>query len=298
MSLESLLNLIENPDDRTALEQLTAKHPKLTETLTRAQQYEAWAAENWDTDHGMPKVEYRQRQQIADLLRQQAEQGASGMELSELNQWLDGEIKAGRILTPDAVKQQLDAVKADRQWITPVLEETIKSREEQYTKYFGELVNTQAKVATMVPYLNQKHLQEYGTLFNPNDFLTKATEAKATDLEAFYGVYTKDAAAKKAEEAEAARKAEVERLVAEAEARGKKTALQEVALGNNGVNQIPTSDSGPEMGHFQAKLMGLNKVGEGAPKSPVPDGAELGKGTIAAAMARAGDKAEIEGRVN
>ena len=85
---------------------------------------------------------------------------------------------------------------------------------------------------------------------------------------------------------------EIVRQIADARADERKKALQETAMGERG--QMPTSEGGPEMGHFEAKIRGLGVVKD---KSPVPEGAELGRNQISAAMARAGDRAEIEGRV-
>lgn len=290
MSLETLLAAIESADDQAALKALVEKNPKASEVLTRADAMEQWTAENWDAEHKMTKREWRQQQQIASLLEQQAAQGANPMELNELNTWMEDQIKSGRVLAPTAVDDKLKTLREDTSWLKPALETELKTREDNYNKYFSALVNTQAQVATLIPYLNQKHYLEYGELFDPEEFLNKATEAKASDLKSFYQTFTAD-------KAKAKQEAEIEKRIAAARDEERKKTLQDITLGSEGVNRNPVSDGGPEMGHFQAKLMGMTGAKEGAAKSPVPEGAELGKGTIAAAMARAGDRAELEGRV-
>ena len=214
------------------------------------------------------------------------------MDLNELNAHLEQLTKDGKIATAETIKSQIEAIKSDASWLKPALENELKAREQNYSEYFNNMVNAQARFAVEIPYLNQKHMQEYGELFDPNEFLNKATEAKATDLRAFYQQFTAD-------KAEAKRQADITAKIEAARKEERQKVLQEQALGNNGVNQNPASDGAPEMGHFQAKLMaqGTKQEGEGA-KSPVPEGAELGRGQIARAAARAGDLAEAQGRVN
>lgn len=299
-AFEALLAAISDPNDREALNGLAAKNPSLRDYVAtpeerqRMTQVQEWHAANWDDEHEMPKNEWRLKQQVDDLNRLLAESRTAGdpMDLNELNAHLEQLTKDGKIATAETIKSQIEAIKSDASWLKPALENELKAREQNYSEYFNNMVNAQARFAVEIPYLNQKHMQEYGELFDPNEFLNKATEAKATDLRAFYQQFTAD-------KAEAKRQADITAKIEAARKEERQKVLQEQALGNNGVNQNPASDGAPEMGHFQAKLMaqGTKQEGEGA-KSPVPEGAELGRGQIARAAARAGDLAEAQGRVN
>lgn len=278
---EALLSAITDPNDAESLKGLATKYPSINDYIAPPDQVnlyrkvDAWSAQNWDDEHKMTKTEWRQQQQIAEMTRLIAEAPGDSMELNELNTWLDQQTKDGKVLTAAGLAEK----------VKPILDETFTAKEKGYQEFFSGMLNTQARIATRIPYLNAKHQQEYGTMFDPDEFLTKAVEAKATSLDEYYKTYT-------AEAAEAKRKADIDKQIADARADERKKALQETAMGERG--QMPTSEGGPEMGHFEAKIRGLGVVKD---KSPVPEGAELGRNQISAAMARAGDRAEIEGRV-
>lgn len=179
------------------------------------------------------------------------------MDLNELNQRLDAFMGEKKLLTADA----------------------LAAKEQQV----NDLVNNMSRLATRIPYLNAQNKDEFGNYFDPDDFLAKATEAGAKDLDKYWkDTYTQEARSKKAEQ-------EIERRVTDARRDERLKVLQEQSG-----SQMPTLDGSPEIGHFQAKIMGLKDPN--APALIAPE-AELGKGQIARAAAQAGDLAAAQGRV-
>lgn len=265
---DRLLEQISDPDARVKFSSAVASAPEISRwivdpaTVQKAQEVDQWSRENWDDEHGMTRAEYAYSQRVA-ALEEEAEQGRNRMTLEELGQELERFTTSKGLMTTAQFNTALQQKEAE----------------------FGNSLNTMARIATKVPYLNQKHEKEFGETFDPEAFLSKATEAGAANLDDFYDTFTKDKRAAKQE-------AEVERRIAEAKDLGKREAMQAQSMSEHG--QMPTMDGAPEIGHFQKTLM-ANRADTG---NGIPAGAELGRGTIARAAAVAGDQAAFMGRVN
>jgi hypothetical protein len=258
---DQLLNSINDAEARQELQGFAQRVPELSdwvvdpETRRTAERTQQWTREHWDDEHGMPKAEYRQLQQIRALEAQVA--NGNGMELDELNDYL------GKFMTTNKL----------------VTAETLDARAQEV----GGLVDRMARVATRIPYLNQKHFNEFGELFDPDEYLDKAAKS-GRDLDTFYQDFT-------SEKRTARQQAEIERKLTEAREEGRRAALQEKAMAPDG--QMPSLDGGPVIGHFQKRIMGGDTAGSDLKSAP-PE-AELGRGLIAKFSARAGDQAELAG---
>jgi hypothetical protein len=259
---DQLLNSINDAEAREELQGFAQRVPELSdwvvdpETRRAAERTQQWTREYWDDEHGMPKAEYRQLQQIRALEAQVA--NGNGMELDELNDYL------GKFMT-------------EKQLVT---NEMLADKE----RGVNDLLQAMERAAVRIPYLNQKHEREFGELFDPSEFLDKANAAKASDLDRFYNEYTSDKRTAK-------QQAEIDRKLAEAREEGRRAALQEKAMAPDG--QMPSLDGGPVIGHFQKRIMGGDTTGSDSKSAP-PE-AELGRGLIAKFSARAGDQAELAG---
>lgn len=274
--IEQLLAKLEDAEAKSQFSGLVEKAPILNEWIVdpdiRAQneKISAWAESEWDYEHSMSKLEYQQSQELTALQAQIAQRG-NGMELNELNDFLGKYIKDNGLMTKAEVEAQIQAKE----------------------QAFNSELNLVSNLATRVSYLNAKYQKDYGDMFDPDDFVTKAIEggyAKEgkAGLDRYYGEFTREKQAAKQQadidaRVEAARKEEREKVMAE---RG---------MGTNG--QMPTLDGSPEMGHFEAKLKGMAQADPNATAAPV--NAELGRGTIARFAANAADAKDFaSGRVN
>ncbi len=264
--IEQLLEKLEDVEARTQFSGLIEKAPMLNDWIIdpalRAKNDEitAWAETEWDYEHGMSKLEYQQSQQLTELQTQLSTRG-QGMELNDLNDFLGKYIKDNGLMTKTEVEAE------------------IKAKE---TAFSNEL-NLVSSLATRVSYLNAKYQKDYGDMFDPDDFVSKAIEGGyaaqgKAGLDQYYNEFTREKQTAKAQadidaKIEAARKEEREKV------------LNERGMGANG--QMPTLDGSPEMGHFEAKLKGMaNQPPAGA---TAPADAELGRGTIARFAANAAD---------
>ena len=158
---------------------------------------------------------------------------------------------------------------------------------------FNEMLGMTTVLATRIPYLNAQYQKDYGEMFDPDAFVTAANEkgyAKhgAKGLDEYYKEFTAEKAAAK-QAADLEKRAETlatEKYEAKMRERG--TATGAAGLSN---------DSGPEMGHFEAKLKGITKTDPTAPQAPAD--LELGRGGIARFAAAAADaKDRAAGFVN
>lgn len=263
--LHRLLEQITDSELRLKFNAVAQEVPQLDQWIAdpaavrKAGEFEAWARDSWDHEHEMTKAEYAYSQQIAQLQNQLEGQG--NMTLEELNQNLDRFASEKGLMTQTAFNDALKAKETE----------------------FNNHLNAMARIATKVPFLNQRHEREFGETFDPEAFLTKAHDAGAQNLDSFYDEFTKDKRKAKQDE-------EIERRVNAAKEDGKREAMQAQAMSQNG--QMPTLDGTPEIGHFQRSFMNMKEQG-----SAVPVSAELGKGQIARAAAHAGDIAAFSGRV-
>jgi len=166
-------------------------------------------------------------------------------------------------------------------------------------------LNAISTTATLSQYLSNVHRRDFpDEALDPRDLFTKANAELAAlravdpnaniDLEKFYmekytGEKRTALATAKAERDKAAH----EKELADARLEGKKEALQ-ARVGESPAGS-PSSDTSPDVGHFQLKLMqkAAPKPGEdGKPQEVV---AELGRGQIAAIRAREFERNAING---
>lgn len=270
--LEQLVGRIQDAEQRLQLNTLAGKNPEISqwianpETVRRADEFSDWARANWDDAHDMTHREWAQSEQIRAF---EARQG-NAVDINELNQHLGTFMTENKLVTQTA----FDAA--------------MKTKEDA----FSAELNLISGLATRIPYLNAKYKDEFGEMFDPDAFVTQATEKGYArygkeGLDKFYQEFT-------AEKSEAKRAADITKRVEDAKAEGRREGAQAVAMAQNG--NTPTLDDGsPNLGHFQAKLMNLGKDANG---SPVPVNAELGRGQIARIAANAGDQADLARRVN
>lgn len=124
------------------------------------------------------------------------------------------------------------------------LETLLAPKEEAINQNFEGFTRAQLKMQNV----GFKHLKEFN---EPLDTIKLWDEEvigkKVYDIDRAYENYVSSARADR-------QKAETERLIAEAEARGEQKAKQNFAMSNSG--QMPTDSSGPVLGALQAKLTG------------------------------------------
>lgn len=273
---EQLLEKIEDPDARTQLTDLAAKHSFVNDWVIdpalrqKTEEISTWAENEWDYEHGMSKLEFQQSQQLAALQGQLNTRG-NAMELKDLDEHL------GKFMS-------------DKGLMTKAEHDTVLAQKEAA---FNEMLGMTTVLATRIPYLNAQYQKDYGEMFDPDKFVTEANEkgyAKhgAKGLDEYYKEFTAEKAlAKQNADLEArAEKLATEKYEAKLAERGTQTGA--AGLGN---------DAGPEMGHFEARLKGIQNVDPTAPKAPAD--LELGRGGIARFAANAADaKDRAAGFVN
>ncbi len=280
--------------DRSVFTEIAERNPDLKayiadpEKIKRVEDVEKWYAAEWDFEHESPKKEYALGLEVQDLKTQleAAKTASTGEEdmanaFDKLTAMLDEKIKSGSVVSAAQVRADLDAARAETN-------AEIATKEAQFSQSMSDNLNVIARTATQVPFLNRQHERDFGDQFDPDEFLVKATEAKAHDLKDFY--YKSYAAEKYAtkQAADAAKaQADLDAKLAAARDEGRKSALQE-RVGQDG--QTPSVEGSPEMGHFQARMMKIDpKEGE----SSIPKDAVLGRGQIAAAAARDFERAKL-----
>jgi hypothetical protein len=265
--IEQLQAKLDNLEARQHLDSLVKTAPVISDWIVdpdvrqKNEQINQWAETEWDYEHGMSRLEYQQQQELA-ALRVQLNSRGEGMELYELNEHLGRFIKDNGLMT----KAEVDAI--------------VTAKEQA----FNNELNMIGTLATRIPYLNAKYQKDFGEVFDPDDFVSKAVEKGyhaygKQGLEKFYDEFT-------AEKRESKQKADIEARIEAARAEERQKIQQEVGMGQNG--RMPTLDGSPEMGHFEAKLKGMaSKPAEGT--SSAPADAELGRGVIARFAAQAAD---------
>lgn len=275
--IEQLLAKLEDVELREQFNGVLAKAPEIEqyivdpETRQRADALTQWAETEWDYEHNMSRREYQQEQEIAVLTAKTINQKDSAMELNELNEHLGKYIKENGLMTKAEYEAGITAKETS----------------------FNQELNLVSTLATRIPYLNAKYQKDFGDVFDPDEFVTKANEKGYArfgkeGLDKFYDEFTADKRAAKAQ-------AEMDAKIAEAREEGRKAALKETHMGPTG--QMPTLDGSPEMGHFEAKLKGGNRAPAEGQTSAPPD-AELGRGTIARFAALAADARDRAALVN
>ncbi len=276
-----LTNIAEG--DREAFSGLVERNPSLKTyvadpaKVARVDEVDNWYANNWDFDHGCTKQEYARALRI-QVLETQLAAAPSGdeMTLEQLNTFLDEKIASGTVVSAKQVKDELATAVAGKE------------------AEFNGTINRLAAVSTEIPYLLSIHQRDLGEIFDPNELLTKANAAGATDLRAFYlKDFSGEARAARATAAAEASKAAHEAELAAARAEGRKEALQ-ARVGESHVGN-PSEDGSPDVGHFQLRLMQKAAPKAGEDGKPSEINSPLGTGITSAIRAREFERAKITG---
>lgn len=238
------------------------------EKLALAEEWNSWKSEHWLDDAKMTKQQKaaveeaaRLKQEKEELESRIATMGPGGDEVTfeQLEQFGKKLITDNNIVT----KAEMDAEAAKLQGFV--------------TGANGYMT----KAALTVPYLNAKHQQEFGEMFDPDDFIKVATEKQRYDLKEFY---EKDYVVEKRQaNIEARHKAAIDKVnadaevkIAEANRKAEEIAARVAGMGANGMT--PSDDGGSAMGGFQRKYLELDKAEK---NDAVPD-VPLGQGSVAA----------------
>lgn len=284
---EQLLEKIDDPEARTQFTELAAKHTFVNDWVidpalrARAEEVTTWAENEWDYDHNMSKLEFQQSQQLVD----------SQNRLAALQGQVDSFNTRGNAMELKDLDEHLGKFMTEKGLMTKADHEAVIAQKEAA---FNEQLGLTTVLATRIPYLNAQYQKDYGEMFDPDVFVTQANEkgyAKhgAKGLDEYYKEFTAEKALAK-QNADLEKRAEAlatEKYEAKLRERGTQTGA--AGLGN---------DSGPEMGHFEARLKGISKtVDPNAPQAPAD--LELGRGGIARFAANAADaKDRAAGFVN
>jgi hypothetical protein len=271
----NLLDTIGDAGDRQSFSEIAAKYPAIQDYLADPEDkalvdsVQKWRTDNWDDEHGMTRNEFAHSQRIQQLQAAlDAAPTGEGMNLEELDKYLETQITSGKLVSPEMVRKEFTGI--------------LTEKEKGYNQLINEQMNVYTDTAVRIPFLMMKHEKEFGELLDPNQILRDAAEKKM-GLDQYYESI---AGPKRAEAQAKKHTAELEAARAE----GRKAAIEE-RVTNPQTGQSPTIDGDPQVGHFQAKLMG--EKSEKA--SAVPESAQLGDGLIARTAARAGDRAEMLG---
>jgi hypothetical protein len=285
-AFDELLETFSTQEDRKAFEDIATKYPQvkeyglrqsdysrqlneLNEQITELNEWRDWRSRNWDDQRGMTTREVARLQELEELKTQkeQLEQkvafgglGGDDMNFEQLENWGKEFAAKNGFLTKDA----------------------ISAKEQELRELVIGTNSFTANAALLVPYLNQRHQQEFGELFEPDQFLRDATAKNRHDLKDYYEkefVVEKREAKRKADyESEIARvKSEADERVKKADENAQGAIERLKGMGPQG--QSPADADGPQMASFQRKYLGLDKKpedGSGAPE------VSLGEGGIAA----------------
>ena len=281
-AFDELLDSFSDPSDRQTFEGLASRNPKVkeyglrqsdysrklnehNEDLTELNQWRDWREKNWDDNQNTTK---REIEKANELIRLQAERDE-----------LEAKIALGG-LGGDMTFEELDSYFEKKGVVTSGV---LAEKEKAVNDLIVGTNRAMANAALMVPYLNQKHRDEFGELFDPREFLKEANDKGRFDLAEYYEndfvAQKRQAKLHKDHEDEIARlKAEADDREKKAKEEGREYADRARAMGAGS----PTDSEGASMGAFQRSYLGLNKKEEG---SGAPEVA-LGEGGIAAYAAR------------
>lgn len=261
-AFESLLETL-SEDVRGPFSELVTKEPKLKSAVMAqgefsrkmdelrdktvlADRWQTWKEQNWDDDQRMTRAEITKTGRIQELE-------------TELETTKEALSKTGDDVTFDQLTVALDQRIKDRSLLTrPDVDSLIEKKSLEVQDFVKQSNGYVAEAALVVPWLNQKHSQEFGgELFDPKVFMKEAHDKGRFDLADFYEkdfVVGKrqdkvkadyEARLKTSEEAQA-------KLVADAEERGRRTAMESAAMGEGG--RTPVDSGGPDLGPLQKML--------------------------------------------
>jgi hypothetical protein len=181
-AFDEILGSFGSDEDREAFSGLAERNPRIKEYGLRESDYtrfmnengekikelegwQTWRAQNWDEDRKMTKAEAAKETRLQELQeekerleRQVAFGGLGGedMNFAQLEGDLGNWAKEKGFVTQDVVKAKEEEFRGVNQWVLTA--------------------------SVHVPYLNQKHKDEFGELFDPDEFLKEATAKQRFDL--------------------------------------------------------------------------------------------------------------------
>ncbi len=271
--------------DKDALSAIAARNPTIKEyigdpkSIRRVDEVKAWYAGNWDTEHNCTREEWARKLKIDALeVELAAKPQGDEMTFAELDKFLDDKVAAGAVVSPKLMKDEINGL--------------VAQKDAEYAARFNALSMASMDAMSLVG----RHLHDHNEALDAADLLTKAVEAKATNLREYYETtYAKDKIEAKRAAATAAAEADLTAKLDAARAEGRKAALQE-QVGTEG--RMPVMDGAPELGHFQDRMTKLStpKPVEGQTSS-VPAAAELGRGQIARAAAMDFERSKVNAGV-
>lgn len=286
-AFDELLEAFSEEGDRKVFEDLASRYPQVREygmrqsdysrklnevkqDIEELQEWRGWREQHWDDSRNMTKAEIAKAEKLAQL-----EQEKEELE-NRLTLGLGGE---------DVTFEQLEGF--GKKWIEDnelLTREQLKAKEDEMKNLVTGVNRFSTTASLTIPYLNQKHKEEFGEFFKPGDFWQEAVKRNCYEVEQLEGFYTEWTAGKRSEREKTQHEQRVKELQdsveaekAKAREEGKKEAARTSAAGLS-----PVDTEGPTMGAFQEKYLGLKKedAGDGAPQ------VDIGEGGIAAYAAR------------
>ena len=273
-AFDEILERFGTDEDRQQFQQFTEKNPFLKESVLRQsdysrkmdevrddlaslQKWDEWRKNNWDDDHEMTRTELAKLQKLEATEQKLAELESRALleggdvDFNQLEAWGNEFIKKQNLVTPEA----------------------IGVKEKELKDFVTGMNSFTARAATKIPYLNQKHFNEFGELFDPEEMLKQAvTKGRFDDLDKFWeSEYAAPLREKQRTDKWDKERKELEDKAAAAEERGRQEGARMAGAGATN----PTDGNGPTMGAFQRSYLGLNKSGSedsGAPEVPLGDG--------------------------
>ena len=294
-AFDALLDTFGTDDDRELFKQLSERNPAIQEfglrqddysrkldanraELTELQSWRQWREANWDSDHQMTRAERAKQERLEALETEKAELETK-LASTDLGDGMTFE-EVERIAQEAVRKQGIDPAKF-------LSADALNKKEGEVMGYVTRLNAVTAQASLLVPYLNEQHKDEFGTRFDPEEFVKAANERGTTDLRAFYKEYTQDERTKRIQtDANAKVKAaqdERDRAIAEERERTATVQARLAGMGTQGGN--PADTDSPQMGALQRRMMKLDNPDKGDNGSGAPE-VPLGEGAIAAHAAR------------
>ena len=233
-SFDEVLNsLVADESDRGVLSDLVNKYPGIKDgwlrqsdysrkldsfrdTEKKVQQWEEWAAENWDSEANIPKMERYWKERAEEL----EGQVGTDMTFDDISNF----ITEKGVLT----KNELDNV--------------LNSKSEEINRNF----QGSAYFAAVIAEKQGEHIAEFSKPLKVRDFIAKLNEYGTNDLDAAYERYVSEDRKTLADKAH-------EREIEQIRAEERKKAEEEFATRkfNNG---LPVDQEEPSLGPLQAKM--------------------------------------------
>lgn len=261
---DELLESIGDETDRKALATLGQKHAALREGVMRqsdysrkqdelkskvklAEDWEVWKRDNWNDEHKLTVGEIAREATIADLQTKLAAagNGEGQMTFAEIEAFTTKMLNDRKVVTADQLEPVSKTLKDDVQ--------------KQIDGYAGAVSTMFSKT---IP-LAMQHSRDYnGEILNIDEMFEKAAKAGINDVTQAYDLYTADKRSAK-------QAADLEKLKKDSFEEGRKAALTETTMGQNG--RMPIDNEGPGMGHLERQMFQGQKSDADKAAQVIPD---------------------------